>query len=134
MKLTTKFYFVFPQEITLDVFLQVSWEDTRLHLPSGIPFIDLPWEFRQLIWTPDLYIWQLQTMRIMSVLQEMASLRLYSNSTVSVSIGFVHFGSYFTNNDDDILLAEFRPGWPVATETIHVRGTYYKVKAAHKCR
>ncbi|XP_073943370.1 glycine receptor subunit alpha-2-like [Choristoneura fumiferana] len=73
------------EEITLDVFLRVSWQDARLRV--GMPFIDLPWEFRQLIWTPDLYIWQLQTMRIQSVLQEMASLRLYSNSTVSVSIG-----------------------------------------------
>ncbi|CAH2086287.1 unnamed protein product [Euphydryas editha] len=75
------------EEITLDVFLQVSWEETRLKVPPGMPYIDLPWEFRQLIWTPDLYIWQLQTMRILSVLQEMASLRLYANRTVSVSIG-----------------------------------------------
>ncbi|CAH0604810.1 unnamed protein product [Chrysodeixis includens] len=75
------------EEITLDVFLQVSWADSRLHVPPNMPFIDLPWEFRALIWTPDLYIWQLQTMRILSVLQEMASLRLYSNRTVSVSIG-----------------------------------------------
>ncbi|CAH0406403.1 unnamed protein product [Chilo suppressalis] len=74
-------------EITLDVFLQVSWEEQRLHVPKNSPFIDLPWEYRQLIWTPDLYIWQLQTMKILSVLQEMASLRLYSNGTVSVSIG-----------------------------------------------
>ncbi|XP_063378304.1 glycine receptor subunit alpha-2-like isoform X2 [Cydia fagiglandana] len=73
------------EEITLDVFLQVSWKDPRLKV--GLESIDLPWEFRQLIWTPDLYIWQLQTMRILSVLQEMASLRLYKNSTVSVSIG-----------------------------------------------
>ncbi|XP_072943366.1 glycine receptor subunit alpha-4-like isoform X3 [Epargyreus clarus] len=75
------------EEITLDVFLQVSWEEPRLKVPAGKPLIDLPWEFRQLIWMPDLYIWQLQTMRILSVLQEMASLRLYSNHTVSVSIG-----------------------------------------------
>ncbi|XP_041976829.1 gamma-aminobutyric acid receptor subunit delta-like isoform X3 [Aricia agestis] len=75
------------EEITLDVFLQVSWEERRLSTPPGMPFIDLPWEFRQLIWTPDLYIWQLQTMRILSVLQEMASLRIYANRTVSVSIG-----------------------------------------------
>ncbi|XP_045445420.1 glycine receptor subunit alpha-4-like [Melitaea cinxia] len=75
------------EEITLDVFLQVSWEEMRLKVPPGMPYIDLPWEFRQLIWTPDLYIWQLQTMRILSVLQEMASLRLYANRTVSVSIG-----------------------------------------------
>ncbi|GBP85290.1 Gamma-aminobutyric acid receptor subunit delta [Eumeta japonica] len=76
------------QEITLDVFLQVSWEEKRLHLlPEGAAFVDLPWEYRQLIWTPDLYISQLQSMKIMSVLQEMASLRLYSNGTVSVSIG-----------------------------------------------
>ena len=71
----------------MDAFLQVSWEDLRLKTPHHMPYIDLPWEFRQLIWTPDLYIWQLQTMRIMSVLQEMASLRLYANRTVSVSIG-----------------------------------------------
>lgn len=71
------------EEITLDVFLQVSWEEPRLNVPPGRSFIDLPWEFRQLIWTPDLYIWQLQTMKIQSVLQEMASLRLYSNRTVS---------------------------------------------------
>ncbi|XP_026495353.2 glycine receptor subunit alpha-4-like isoform X7 [Vanessa tameamea] len=75
------------EEITLDVFLQVSWEEMRLKVPPGRSYIDLPWEFRQLIWTPDLYIWQLQTMRILSVLQEMASLRLYANRTVSVSIG-----------------------------------------------
>ncbi|KAJ2952969.1 hypothetical protein O0L34_g7344 [Tuta absoluta] len=75
------------EEITLDVFLQVSWEEPRLHVPAGVDHIDLPWEFRQLIWTPDLYIWQLQTMRILSVLQEMASLRLYKNGTVSVNIG-----------------------------------------------
>ncbi|XP_049867488.1 gamma-aminobutyric acid receptor subunit delta-like isoform X2 [Pectinophora gossypiella] len=75
------------EEITLDVFLQVSWQETRLRVPPGMPFIDLPWEFRQLIWTPDLYIMQLQTMKILSVLQEMASLRLYTNGTVSVSIG-----------------------------------------------
>lgn len=77
------------KEITLDVFLQVSWTEPRLHMPPGLAFLDLPWEFRQLIWTPDLYIWQLQTMKLQSVLQEMASLRLYSNGTVSVSIGFV---------------------------------------------
>ncbi|XP_037973837.2 gamma-aminobutyric acid receptor subunit delta isoform X3 [Plutella xylostella] len=75
------------EEITLDVFLQVSWTEPRLHMPPGLAFLDLPWEFRQLIWTPDLYIWQLQTMKLQSVLQEMASLRLYSNGTVSVSIG-----------------------------------------------
>nr|XP_034840093.1 glycine receptor subunit alpha-4-like isoform X2 [Maniola hyperantus] len=75
------------EEITLDVFLQVSWEDLRLNVPFNKSYIDLPWEFRQLIWMPDLYIWQLQTMKILSVLQEMASLRLYVNHTVSVSIG-----------------------------------------------
>ncbi|XP_059057061.1 glycine receptor subunit alpha-4-like [Achroia grisella] len=75
------------EEITLDIFLQASWEERRLNVPSEIPFIDLPWEFRELIWTPDLYIWQLQSMKILSVLKEMASLRLYSNGTVSVSIG-----------------------------------------------
>ncbi|XP_023940916.1 glycine receptor subunit alpha-4-like isoform X1 [Bicyclus anynana] len=75
------------EEITLDVFLQVSWEDMRLNVPFNKSHIDLPWEFRQLIWMPDLYIWQLQTMKILSVLQEMASLRLYANHTVSVSIG-----------------------------------------------
>lgn len=90
----TKLWYLFSfllQEITLDVFLQVSWSDSRLHVPPNKPFIDMPWEFRQLLWTPDLYIWQLQTMRILSVLQEMTSLRLYANRTVSVSIGFVYF-------------------------------------------
>ncbi|XP_013195946.1 glycine receptor subunit alpha-2 isoform X1 [Amyelois transitella] len=75
------------EEITLDVFLQASWEDMRLHVPPGMNLIDLPWEFRQLIWTPDLYIYQLQSMKILSVFNDMASLRLYSNGTVSVSIG-----------------------------------------------
>lgn len=75
------------EEITLDVFLQLSWSETRLHTPPGKSFIDLPWEFRQLIWMPDLFIWQLQTMRIHSVLQEIAELRLYSNGTVSLVIG-----------------------------------------------
>lgn len=79
------------QEITLDVFLQLSWRESRLHIPPGKTFIDLPWEFRQLIWMPDLFIWQLQTMRIHSVLQEIAELRLYSNGTVSLVIGLVFY-------------------------------------------
>lgn len=87
------------KEITLDVFLQVSWEDKRLNVPPGRQHIDLPWDYRQLIWTPDLYIWQLQTMRILSVLQEMASLRLYENGTVSVNIGLVFCFHVFLINE-----------------------------------
>ncbi|VVC92637.1 unnamed protein product [Leptidea sinapis] len=75
------------EEITLDVFLQMSWEDPRLNLPQSKSYIDLPWEYGRLIWTPYLYIWQLQTMRILNVFQEMASLRLYANHTVSISAG-----------------------------------------------
>lgn len=40
-----------------------------------------------MIWVPDLYIRQLREMRVLSLFEEISSLRLYRNSTISLSIG-----------------------------------------------
>lgn len=67
--------------------MQVYWEDHRMKAVSDLPFIELTWEQRHMFWMPDLYIRQLREMKVLSVFQEMASLRLYKNSTLAVSIG-----------------------------------------------
>lgn len=40
-----------------------------------------------MIWVPDLYIRQLREMRVLTLFEEISSLRLYPNSTISLSIG-----------------------------------------------
>ncbi|XP_077283054.1 glycine receptor subunit alpha-4-like isoform X2 [Arctopsyche grandis] len=75
------------KEISLDLFLQVYWEDHRMKAVSELPFVELIWEQRNMFWTPDLYIRQLREMKVLSVFQEMTSLRLYKNSTLAISIG-----------------------------------------------
>ncbi|XP_059480942.1 glycine receptor subunit alpha-4-like isoform X2 [Neocloeon triangulifer] len=75
------------EEIAIDVFLQVYWEDPRVHLVANRDHVELTWAQRHSFWVPDLYIRQLRDMRLMQVFQEMASVRLYANSTFRVSIG-----------------------------------------------
>lgn len=87
-------YFIFPtpfQEISFDVFLKVIWEDPRIvpnktiELPAS--YLQLTSEERHMFWVPDLYIRQLREMRVLSLFEEISSLRLHQNSTISLSIG-----------------------------------------------
>ncbi|KAK3930956.1 Gamma-aminobutyric acid receptor subunit beta [Frankliniella fusca] len=76
------------QEISLDLFLQVYWEDPRVHICCNHSVVELTWTQQQpKFWVPDLYIRQLREMKVLSLFQEMTSVRLYSNSTMRVSIG-----------------------------------------------
>lgn len=78
------------QEISFDVFLQVVWMDMRLKPSSDVGekgYIELTLEQRTNIWTPDLYIRQLREMKILKLFEEISSLRIYENSTISLSIG-----------------------------------------------
>lgn len=81
------------QEISIDVFLQVSWEDPRL-VPVDDPvapltkqYVELTLAERETVWVPDLYIRQLRELKVMALLEELSSLRLYKNSTLVLSIG-----------------------------------------------
>jgi hypothetical protein len=86
------------QEISFDVFLQVIWDDNRIK-PSNKTddllglgtknYIELTTEERHAIWVPDLYIRQLREMKVLTLFEEISSLRLYENSTISLSIGYV---------------------------------------------
>lgn len=78
------------QEISFDVFLQVVWADKRIKPPGDLGpkhYIDLTMDQRNTIWVPDLYIRQLREMKILKVFEEISSLRIYENSTISLSIG-----------------------------------------------
>ena len=80
------------QELSFDVFLKVIWEDFRIRPKENIDlsdrnYIQLTSEERHLIWVPDLYIRQLREMRVLSLFEEISSLRLYMNSTITLSIG-----------------------------------------------
>lgn len=79
------------QEISFDVFLQVVWTDTRLKLQAEMSgaktYVELTFEQRNQIWIPDLYIRQLREMKIFKLFEEISSLRIYENSTISMSIG-----------------------------------------------
>lgn len=50
-------------------------------------YIQLTSEERHMIWVPDLYIRQLREMKVQTLFEEISSLRLYPNSTISLSIG-----------------------------------------------
>lgn len=73
------------------MFLQVVWIDSRLkphaELNKAKTFIELTIEQRNQIWIPDLYIRQLREMKILKLFEEISSLRIYENSTISMSIG-----------------------------------------------
>lgn len=75
------------QEISLDVFLQVYWEDPRIRILGDFDHVELTWQQRDRFWVPDLYIRQLREMKVLLLFQEMTSVRLYRNSTMRVSIG-----------------------------------------------
>lgn len=81
----------FLKEISFDVFLQVVWLDQRLKPTSAHlepkHYIELTMEKRNKIWVPDLYIRQLREMKILKVFEEISSLRIYENSSISLSIG-----------------------------------------------
>lgn len=50
-------------------------------------YIELTSQERRSIWVPDLYIRQLREMKILTLFDEIFSLRLYENSTISLSLG-----------------------------------------------
>ncbi|XP_037926157.1 glycine receptor subunit alpha-4-like isoform X2 [Hermetia illucens] len=80
------------EEISFDVFLQVIWEDRRIRPRidenrTTTKYVELKIDERHKIWVPDLYIRQLREMKVLSLFEEISSLRLYKNSTVALSIG-----------------------------------------------
>ncbi|BES95402.1 glycine receptor beta [Nesidiocoris tenuis] len=83
------------EEISLEVFLQVYWEDTRINITEELPdaddHLELTWDTthveEQKFWIPDLYIRQLRDMKVLSLFQEMTSVRIYRNQTMRISIG-----------------------------------------------
>ncbi|XKL61113.1 hypothetical protein PGB90_008170 [Kerria lacca] len=75
-------------EISLDVFLQLYWEDPRIRVINNkLDQIELTWDQKHKFWIPDLYIRQLREMKVLSIFQEMAAIRLYNNNTIRISIG-----------------------------------------------
>lgn len=79
------------KELSFDVFLKVIWQDNRIRPKKDIEpatnYIQLTSEERHMIWVPDLYIRQLREMKVLTLFEEISSLRLYMNSTISLSIG-----------------------------------------------
>ena len=70
------------------MFLQVYWDDPRIRIiDNKTEQLELAWDKDHKFWVPDLYIRQLREMRVLSVYQEMAAIRLYRNSTLRISIG-----------------------------------------------
>lgn len=77
----------FFQEIALDVFLHVYWEDPRIWILGNASQVELTWDKDPKFWIPDLYIRQLREMKVLTLFQDLASIRLYDNSTLRISIG-----------------------------------------------
>ncbi|XP_063697831.1 glycine receptor subunit alpha-4-like [Culicoides brevitarsis] len=78
------------EEISFDVFLQVIWQDTRIEIANEskhLEYVELTAQERHKIWVPDLYIRQLREMKVLTLFEEISSLRLYQNSTITLSIG-----------------------------------------------
>lgn len=74
----------------MDVFLQLYWEDPRIRVINNkLDQIELTWDQKHKFWIPDLYIRQLREMKVLSIFQEMAAIRLYNNNTIRISIGLV---------------------------------------------
>lgn len=68
------------------------WEDRRIRPRidenrTTTKYVELKIDERHKIWVPDLYIRQLREMKVLSLFEEISSLRLYKNSTVALSIG-----------------------------------------------
>uniref|UniRef100_A0A8W7P6X4 Neurotransmitter-gated ion-channel transmembrane domain-containing protein n=1 Tax=Anopheles coluzzii TaxID=1518534 RepID=A0A8W7P6X4_ANOCL len=71
-----------------------AYKDYALHIHSKPVFnnkvgeyVELTKADRDMIWVPDLYIRQLREMKMLTLFEEISSLRLYENSTISLSIG-----------------------------------------------
>ncbi|KAJ4432680.1 hypothetical protein ANN_21303 [Periplaneta americana] len=81
------------EEIALDVFMNVYWEDYRVFIndTEDVEFVEITWDERNELWVPDLYIRQLREMKVLALFQEMTSIRLYRNSTLRASIGETKF-------------------------------------------
>ncbi|XP_025411453.1 glycine receptor subunit alpha-4-like isoform X3 [Sipha flava] len=75
------------EEIALDVFLHVYWEDPRIRILDNTSQVELTWDKDPRFWIPDLYIRQLREMKVLTLFQDIASIRLYNNSTLRISIG-----------------------------------------------
>ncbi|XP_060836653.1 glycine receptor subunit alpha-2-like isoform X2 [Rhopalosiphum padi] len=75
------------EEIALDVFLHVYWEDPRIWILGNTSQVELTWDKDPKFWIPDLYIRQLREMKVLTLFQDLASIRLYDNSTLRISIG-----------------------------------------------
>jgi len=71
----------------LDVFLHVYWDDARIRILDNTSQVELTWDKDPKFWIPDLYIRQLREMKVLTLFQDIASIRLYSNSTLRISIG-----------------------------------------------
>jgi hypothetical protein len=73
--------------------MNVYWEDLRVFIDDAVnitdDYVEITWEDRHSFWIPDLYIRQLRDMKVLSLFQEMTSIRLYRNNTFRVSIGWV---------------------------------------------
>ncbi|KAG8242378.1 hypothetical protein J6590_067414, partial [Homalodisca vitripennis] len=54
---------------------------------SGVDHLELTWGKENDFWVPDLYIRQLREMKVLSLFQDMTSVRLYRNQTMRVSMG-----------------------------------------------
>lgn len=50
-------------------------------------YLEIMWDKEQKFWVPDVYIRQLREMKVLSLFQEMISVRLFRNHTIRVSIG-----------------------------------------------
>ncbi|XP_062549549.1 glycine receptor subunit alpha-2-like isoform X1 [Armigeres subalbatus] len=80
------------EEISIDAFLQVTWEDPRL-VPDDSAgtmtkeYMELTPTEQMTVWVPDLYIRQLREMRVMTLFEEISKLRLYKNSTLVLTKG-----------------------------------------------
>uniref|UniRef100_A0A8D9BU56 Glycine receptor subunit alpha-4 n=1 Tax=Cacopsylla melanoneura TaxID=428564 RepID=A0A8D9BU56_9HEMI len=110
------------EEISLDVFLQLYWTDERITIDntSLTDQVELTWARDHSFWTPDLYIRQLREMRILSLFQDMASVRLYKNSTLRVSTG----ATVIIKCDMDFSL------YPLDVQTCNVDFSSYKYTVA----
>lgn len=85
----------------MEVFLQVYWLDRRVRMAdntSHLDHLELTWGKENDFWVPDLYIRQLREMKVLSLFQDMASVRLYRNQTMRVSIGSVALILTFNGN------------------------------------
>lgn len=66
------------------------WLDKRIKPSEALrpkQYIELTMEQRNHFWIPDLYIRQLREMKVLKVFEEISSLRIYENSTISLSVG-----------------------------------------------